>query len=361
MIPLQGNHNSPSVIARVRRNHAALAVFLLFCSTVFHACVRAPRLPVATTDDDITDQPAAEVDERVLTMDDIRSELWHRERTIRFRPSTLHERETVSAIVASLFAGAGAGDAPLPQLAQKARSIGFRLQVWNVAGQRYVALIEADDHRRGAGAYVVRVGAPSPGGTPILLQAPHAYYDLGTDELSLGLFFADNSRMVGLFTNTLHRYWDETGDYQKRERSPADVCHRTDHVFQYATDSAARVIGDLIVLQLHGFADNKRRPAAIVSSGDTGQSSPQVERIAVALRPVLGDVRRFPEETDELGGTTNAQSRLLSTSRRAHFVHLELSSRLRRKLRRSPELLASMARALFEAPLDRPEPAAESQ
>lgn len=323
------------------------SVLVLSCLTVLGDCVSAPSLPVVANDDDTDTAVSASVPERDLTMDDIRSELWQHERTIQFEVSTIEEREAVVAIVEALVRGAVAGDAPLAQLAGRANKVGLRLQVWRVDGQRYWALVEAEEDRRGAGAYIIRVGERPAKGPLVLLQAPHAFFDLGTGELALRLFFADHPRAVGLFTNTLHRYWDETGDFQKRERSPADVCHRTDHVFQHATDGATRALRDLLIVQLHGFADSKRRPDAIVSSGDIAESSPQVQRISLALQAVLGDVRRFPEEVDELGGTTNAQARLLRTSRRAHFVHLELSASARKKLQRKPELLARMADVLF--------------
>lgn len=347
----------------VRASTVVLVTLLLSCLTFVSACVRAPATTMVTTTDKSRDKsgdqsarhPSAPVEERELTTDDIRAELWPRERTTRFQSSTLIERQTIAAIVQSLVRGAGTRDAPLPQLAYKAQTIGFRLQSWRVAGQRYWALVEAEDKKRGGGAYIVRVGQAPERPPQVLLQAPHAYYDLGTGILALRLFFADNRRVVALFTNTVHRYWDESGDYQKRERSHADVCHHTNHVFQHATDGAARALADLVVIQLHGFADTKHRPDAIVSSGDPSQSSPLVRRLSQQLKATLGDVRRFPEEVDELGGTTNAQGRLLSTSRRAHFVHLELSARVRKELRSTPEKLAHLAATLFGSALDDPE------
>lgn len=341
---------------RVRPGTVIGAWLVVSCLAMLGACVRAPVMSQATPiEKNSAPQPVEAVEERILSVDDIRSELWPRERLVRFQPSTLRERQVASAIVEALLSGAEGADAPLSQLAHQAKGIGHRVQIWRVDDQRYWALVEAPESRRGAGAYIVRVGARPAQEPSVLLQAPHAYYDLGTGVLALRLFFADNRRVVGLFVNTLHRYWDESGDYQRRERSPADVCHRTDHVFQHATASAMRASIRLVVIQLHGFADGERRPDAIISSGDTSQSAPVVARLADSLKPLVGKVLRFPEETDELGGTTNAQGRLLSTSRRAHFVHLELSSRVRRALRKSPKKLSDMARVLFGSALDGPD------
>lgn len=327
-------------------------LLVLSCFILLGDCVRAPTLPVAVTADKTTVKAKAPVPERVLTLDDIRSKLWRSERTFHFETSTIEERKLVADIVEALLRGAHSGEAPLAQLAKQASGIGLRLEVWLVEKRRYWALTEAEEDRRGAGAYLFRVGKQAKKRPQVLLQAPHAFFDVGTGELALRMFLANRPRVVGFFTNTLHRYWDESGDYQKRERNPADLCHRMDHVFQHATDSAARTIGDLVVVQLHGFRNSKRRPDAIVSSGDPGGSSPLVQRIARGLRPVLGNVQRFPEDFDELGGTTNAQGILLSSSRRAHFVHLEMSKRVRERLQRKPELLMRMADTLFDSALE---------
>jgi hypothetical protein len=69
--------------------------------------------------------------------------------------------------------------------------------------------------------------------------------------------------------------------------------------------------------------------------------------VAGRLVTQLGDgVRLYPEQTQLLGGTRNAQARLLQAYPRAWFLHLEMSAELRRSLS-SPEPLTRLGAALF--------------
>jgi hypothetical protein len=335
----------------------------LWCALLAQACMRPSALPERAGRHHAA---SADIAQRTLTLDQARAALWPRERTIPFRPSTVDERETVAELLSALLADAVPSD-PRPgqrpladrpdsavarRWAGAARRIGFELQLWRVDGQRYWALLEAAGRRRGAGAYIVRIAAGTSAAPRVVLQAPHAYFDLGSNRLALHMFFADNPRVAALFTNTVHRYWSPDGEFSRRPQAPADLCHRSDHVFQHATDAAARAIRPLVVMQLHGFADTDTRPDAIVSAGGTERSPAFIAELARALRPELGDVRRFPEQTDQLGGTSNAQARLLRTTPHGHFVHLELSSRVRRRLRANPARIARVARILFGPALD---------
>lgn len=323
------------------RKALVLALFLWF------ACARPPTLPSAPAD-----TATVEVMTRTMTVGEIQTELWGAGRTSTFGRSSLAERRVVSEILAVLLDRARTEDridanAELSTLAARAIRVGMRLEVWHVVGGEFLALLEDPAHLRGAGAYVVRVAPRAPARLEVVLQAPHAYYDTGTGDIAARLFFQEGATPRALFTNTVHRYWDADGTRSPRDDSPADVCHRTDHVFQYATDAAARILGDIAVIQLHGFADGPGRPDAVISAGDASGSTPLVRAVVRALGDQLGQTARFPEDTAELGGTTNAQGRMLRTYPRAHFVHIEMSKSTRRRMRSSADELDRLARALF--------------
>lgn len=244
---------------------------------------------------------------------------------------------------------------------------GFELAVWHIAGQRYWAVIELDDRTRGAGAYIVRVD-DDPGG--LILQAPHVHFDRGTGAIAIELFFTAGLGRA-LFVNTTHRYWrsgerpattpdaasardagplDEARKrFPRRHNSPADLCHRADHIFQDATLAAVRALDHAVVVQLHGFADNPDRPDAIVSAGAAHSDrvrSRAASALVAHLATLLDDVRRYPDDIAELGATSNAQGRALEHQPRASFVHLELSATTRRRLGSSSDLRQGLAAAL---------------
>jgi predicted nucleic acid-binding protein len=137
------------------------------------------------------------------------------------------------------------------------------------------------------------------------------------------------------------------------------VCHEPTHLFQEVT--AALADGPSAFVQIHGFAvpgDNtahgRRRtdhPEIIVSAGRAHGSTLHSTAVADAWAQIFGApaVRRYPEEIDVLGGTTNVQARLLHARADAAFVHVELSSTMRARLLASDEERAAWARALLQA------------
>jgi hypothetical protein len=242
-------------------------------------------------------------------------------------------------------------------MSTEAAAAGFRLEAWHVNGDLYWALVEQRVH--GAGAYVFRVG-PREDGPTILLEAPHNYFDLGTGRLAADVFFTkrDGARPRALFTNTIHRYQLAPGDKKRRDHNPADIAHEPEHAFSIATVAFARAAGTTDVIQLHGFGSRSDDDgdseigeiAAVVSSGNRAGSSPLSTAIARQLADVLGDgVKRFPEEAKVLGATTNAQGKLLRDVNGASFVHVEMSSIVRKQLAGDAALRARLAAALFDA------------
>lgn len=281
-----------------------------------------------------------------LTVGDARDRLFAAGRKARYRRTTLIERAAVDALIPVLIDRARRGVERTRDLRLTARLGGLSVETWDVHGARYLALLERADDPRGAGAYVFRVGEKA---APVILQAPHAYFDLGTGRVAAGMFFGSRKgpRARALFVNTLHRY--ERGEPERSSR--ADVCRRPDHLFSLATDRALRALPGALVIQLHGF-DGESAPDGvdmILSAGVRETPSPALAAIAERVRAEFGDgVRLYPTEVDVLGGTTNVQGRL-ATAHRAGFVHVEMIKRLRDRLRKEPELRHTLARALYGA------------
>jgi hypothetical protein len=305
---------------------------------------------------------------RELTPEQVRAELWPRPSPV-FAPMAIEERTELGALVAALARAAIAGG-DVRALAARAAGIGFGIEIWRVRGRVFWALRELPDRRRGAGAYVLRPG-PHPGAQPeIVLQAPHAYFDRGTGNLAAALFFGHegSGRARALFTNTAHRRGggsaapgepgapSEPGEPSEPDgqvdddapdaTGPADVAHSAEHGFQAATEQIARVLDRVVVIQLHGFAERPGKPEIILSSG-ADRADALLAGLQASLGAVFERVLRYPDEIDELGGTTNVQGRMLARYPRAHFVHVELSARTRRRLGASPALLARFAHALL--------------
>jgi hypothetical protein len=292
---------------------------------------------------------------RAVTVDDLPRLVWRAGANATFAPTTTAERAAVARLVPALLAGTG-----VDKLAPDAAAIGMRIERWTVDDADYWVLIEHPEQRRGTGAYLFRVGATDDDrGPAILLEAPHAEFDQGTGEIAGELFFhpPPGKRPVALFLNTMHRYQIAPGRKQKRADSPADVAHNPDHMFTAATDAAAAALGEVEVIQIHGFANSADEsedaalPAGtlmVVSAGDARGSSPLSGAIAAALKARFGDgVRRFPEDSRALGATTNVQGRTLAARKGARFVHIESSADMRQALRTSPKKLEVFGSILF--------------
>ena len=313
----------------------------------------ATNVPRTTAPDATAPRPHAAVPVRELAPEDVRAELWPRPAPA-FVPVTADERAALGAIVAGLARAAMTGG-DLRALAARAQDIGFCIEIWRVRGRVFWALREQPEQRRGAGAYVLRPGPRLNGAPEIVLQAPHAYFDRGTGNLAAALFFGQEGRgrARALFTNTAHRHRGSTEaapmDAQPERdepKAPADVAHSAEHGFQVATERIVRVLDHSVVIQLHGFTDRPGQPEIILSSG-ADHAPAHIAALAAALAESFTRVLRYPDDIDELGGTSNVQGRMLARYPRAHFVHVELSGTTRRLLGRTPALLAGFARALL--------------
>jgi hypothetical protein len=259
--------------------------------------------------------------------------------TFRFQPPGDEALRRTRTLVTRLMKALRPG--PLPEaLVAEARAAGFALEPTHDAAGALWILREPDGQRAGAGAFVLR-----PGGSPLVIEAPHTFYDEGTGEIALALFA--RLRAGGLFFNTVHRYAPPDGD-----QHPADVAHAERTLFAAANQGLLEA-APWAILQVHGFGGRQPLGAevkAVVSDG-TGAASEPAARLRAALvrRWGAGTARLYGVDADVLGATTNVEGK---AARRAGavFLHVEMSAETRRALGRE---VAPLAEAASEALGDR--------
>jgi hypothetical protein len=208
---------------------------------------------------------------------------------------------------------------PENQLKLNWSELGWVLEAYESGGERFLAVQEAAGQRRGRGCYVIRVGSPS----SLALQAPHRFYDTRTGLLTRKLF-TENDVVVAAW-NTVHR-------------EQVDLAHRSDHFINAMTRALIRWNTNIIVAQLHGFANEKQtgsaRSASMIMSDSTAYPGRLVQRATAELKDSFGPqkVRLYPNEVAELGGTLNQQARVFHSMGRSGFLHIELSQPMREQL-----------------------------
>ena len=342
--------------------------------------------------------PADPPEFAVIDTDEVRRRLWPEPGP----PAYVAPDERQTTALATLVRGMLAEPmAPRAELALAASAAGFALEGWSVAGRHYLAALEQPNRRGGGGAYIVRVpeapATPStttltvpltapptapplaPPGTvattattttvpapaqalepPTILQAPHGFFDLGTETIALEILLSEPDWPRALFVNTVHRYLGHDGVRRKQQDSPADPCHSNGHLLAVATGAALDAQPHAEIIQLHGFGDHDDnftgpQPAAIVSAGLPDAPTPRSRLLAARLRDALGvEVALFPVDTDRLGATTNVQGRVIHARGGAEFLHIEMSASLRQWLRNDAAARARLVTALRRDPRGSP-------
>ena len=125
----------------------------------------------------------------------------------------------------------------------------------------------------------------------------------------------------------------------------ADMAHLPQSYYRAFSQAFAAVFPAGHILQLHGFAKQKRTTSAgaradiIISSG-TNPPSPVVLATGGCLKQRLTgrEVYIYPQDVLELGGVTNTIGHSLRDVGHAGFIHLELSKQLRERMIRQGEL-----------------------
>lgn len=220
------------------------------------------------------------------------------------------------------------------------QALGFELLTLAEHGEQWLVLREPTDTCRGQGLYLIRLGA-TPG---LMLQVPHGYRDLHTDDIAAGLLQVPWHVIA---FNTVPRHYTRRG-----RRVDADLAHREDSFLAALTRAYADIHPAGRLVQLHGFSPQKRSTAAgrsaaaIISSGAAWPSAGAIAVADCLQRRLQEPVRLYPRDVRELGGTRNVQGRLLRERGHDGFVHVELARPLRERLRKEQELRSGLAACL---------------
>lgn len=228
--------------------------------------------------------------------------------------------------------------------AEPAAPSGFRLLDLGSIGQ---LLAEQQHQRRGAGVVTLRAGPAQ----PWVIEVPHSFFDEGTLEVGLNAFVLTNAR--ALLVNTVHRYRSrasapvegtDTSD-EDDDSVSSDVAHAESSFFLTAHAALVDSLGDVGVVQLHGYGEGSAPTADLVLSAAGSRADPVPA--AKALERALGiRVAVYPKQIRKLGGTKNVQARY-SISVGRPFLHVEMSRSLRKQLTTEPERLRAFIGALF--------------
>ncbi len=217
--------------------------------------------------------------------------------------------------------------------------LGWDLQYWASHGDRFAAICEHPDRRRGRGIYVIRVDSAS----RIALQAPHRFYDANTGLLTRKLF--ERGDVLLAAWNTVHR-------------DQVDLAHQSEHFINAVTRALIRLDDDIVVAQLHGFDQQKRKSGAsaaeMIISDTTRYPGRLVHSVVVEQKKLFGGeaVKLYPTEVSELGGTLNQQAAVFHSFGRSGFLHLELSQQMRAKLTSDASVRGQFFSALTSAAAD---------
>lgn len=284
--------------------------------------------------------------QRRFALEEAESALWPGETQAVYRVPTEEQRRALDALISKLWDGVAPG--PADELRALADRAGMTLELWTIGDRVTWVVREPAGAQYGRGSYLVNA-APRPR-RPILLQAPHVYFDRRTQSIAAAMYWAADARpeLHGLFTNSIHRFQHEGTERKKRRFNPADVAHNSEHPYQTAT-AAVLELGPVVVLQLHGFDGDYvgSKVSAIVSAAKPEGSTPESAIVALTLAETAGiKVSKYPEDIKALGGLDNVQGRLVSGSPSARFVHVELELSVRKRLR-DPALASTWARAFI--------------
>lgn len=245
------------------------------------------------------------------------------------------QRAQVRAVVADVVRGAATG--AVPASAQR------RAEAAGLVLREHDGWVELSSRpERADGFYAIRKGGDAPA---LVIEAPHAWYDLDTGKLACALFEAGYGR--ALLLNTAQRHAAPQGDVAAHaDGLGADVAHRAESVFQAATLGVVDALEDPLVVQLHGFGSSHGSYGAVLSEGSTFQASAQLTAALGAFEPLLGAYGGVVsgKEVPELSARTNVQSQAITG--RGRFLHMELCLAARRSILGDRALLDRVGQAL---------------
>ena len=231
-----------------------------------------------------------------------------------------------------LFADSLSATEATPELQQRWAAQGFVLE--SLANGEVLLVRERANRVQGRGVYAWRTARRD---RPLVLQAPHRFYDRRTGQIVLRAFA--ESPVQAACWNSVHR-------------RVTDLAHRTGHIFDAFTLAVAEQYRLATIVQLHGFDPSQRsggvRTADAIVSDSTRYPGRRARQITLDLKQLWGKskVLLYPIEASVLGGTQNAQARAVRATGYDRFIHLELSPAMRKQLAEEPRSRAEWLTAL---------------
>ncbi|PON11395.1 hypothetical protein C2W62_45080 [Candidatus Entotheonella serta] len=137
------------------------------------------------------------------------------------------------------------------QLRQEWLSLGYHMQLVNDRGSDFLVLYESEEQRTGRGLYAFRQSLPQ----PIALQAPHSFQEYHTRQIVLDMML--EASVAAAAWNTVPRLIKQYGATINAELSLQEYSF-----FKAFSRAFAIHYANGRVLQIHGFAQQKRTPQA---------------------------------------------------------------------------------------------------
>ncbi|MDX8405204.1 MAG: hypothetical protein R8K50_03545 [Mariprofundus sp.] len=216
------------------------------------------------------------------------------------------------------------------QTAQQWQKLGFEVIKTELNDQPVIVIQEKS--KRGRGFYLFRPHSSS----TTVIQAPHSFKDMRTRQILLQLMQEGDFRAAAW--NTVPRHYQRHG-----VRVDSDMAHLPSSYFLAFSRAFARRFSAGRLIQLHGFAQSKRRSASgadaamVISSGSRDTTAAVLRMGSCLQRADFGAVRVYPRDIHELGATTNTIGRALRLLGHQGFVHIEMSAATRKALQYTPD------------------------
>lgn len=222
-------------------------------------------------------------------------------------------------------------------------SLGYAVQTVQDQGRSYLVIRET--HHQGQGMFVFALDSRS----RTALMVPHGMKDLHT--ANLGIQCMQRGDFIALALNTMPRYTDSGRDLEEQ-----DLAHVQATLFTVFTKAFAQAFPSGRLVQVHGFAQGKRRTQAgkraevILSTGSPVLTQDIFDLARCLDQDISGPVTLYPLQVQELGGTTNVSGNILQSMGHTGFVHCELAYPLRKRLLHSSRLQGAFVSCLELVP-----------
>ncbi len=219
------------------------------------------------------------------------------------------------------------------KLRQKLRSLNLTL----IETGEFLLISEAQPPYTGQGLYVIRASSAGTPVSPVLLQAPHGYYDLKTGSIAIKIM--QENAIRALAVNTVHRRIRYVDKARHTDNKNADMAHLSESLLMAFSRAFAKVVDNGRIIQLHGFNADKRPQTRqldmIISNGTSVVSQQLISQKDCIDRALSTSSKIYSLDISILGGEKNRIGQAVRKQDFSGFNHIEMSLPLRKKLNRS--------------------------